>query len=149
MPGTAPAVYNTLYNTFGNAWRVTNASTLFDYGPGQSTATFTNLSWPQLQGPCNVSNETPVTPISATAAIEDCKAVTDPTMNADCVFDVQVTGFTGFVAADEEGSGTTQGGTKPTQPVGASPTQPVSASNTLRSTGMTSNDHVTPLLGRK
>ena len=34
-----------LYQTFANAWRVTQATSLFDYAAGQSTATFTNTNF--------------------------------------------------------------------------------------------------------
>ena len=38
--------YLDLYDRFENAWRVNGTSTLFDYAPGTSTATFTIDSWP-------------------------------------------------------------------------------------------------------
>lgn len=41
-----PLSFNQLYGTFANAWRITQASSLFDYAPGQSTATFTNTNFP-------------------------------------------------------------------------------------------------------
>jgi hypothetical protein len=37
-----PLTTTELYGTFANAWRVTQATSLFDYGPGRSTATFTD-----------------------------------------------------------------------------------------------------------
>src|SRR5262249_6783142 len=43
--GTAPSrdAFNT---TFTDSWRVTPATSLFDYGPGQSTDTFTDKTFP-------------------------------------------------------------------------------------------------------
>ena len=35
-----------LYGEYANAWRVTQATSLLDYAPGQTTATFTNLNFP-------------------------------------------------------------------------------------------------------
>ena len=40
--------YLDLYGKFADAWRVTDATSLFDYGPGQSTATFNvPAGWPR------------------------------------------------------------------------------------------------------
>jgi hypothetical protein len=36
-----------LYGKFADAWRVSNTTSLFDYGPGLSTADFTDRNWPQ------------------------------------------------------------------------------------------------------
>jgi hypothetical protein len=41
-----PLTFNQLYQTFANAWRVTDATSLFDYTNGQTTASFTNLNFP-------------------------------------------------------------------------------------------------------
>ena len=35
-----------LYGTYVNSWRISNAESLFDYGPGQTTETFTDLTFP-------------------------------------------------------------------------------------------------------
>jgi hypothetical protein len=96
MPASLSARYNTLYNTFGNAWRVTKSNSLFDYAPGTSTATYTMTSWPPENPPCSVPNQKPITPVSAAVAEEACKSITDTDLKANCVFDVQVTGNSGF-----------------------------------------------------
>lgn len=97
MPSTVPERYNTLYNTFANAWRVTNSDTLFDYAPGTSTATFTNTKWPvENAKTCTIPNQPVVKPVSAQVAEEACKAVIDDNLHASCLFDVQATGDTGF-----------------------------------------------------
>jgi RHS repeat-associated protein len=36
----------TLYGAFADSWRVTDATSLLDYGPGQDTSTFTDKSFP-------------------------------------------------------------------------------------------------------
>jgi hypothetical protein len=41
-----PLSFDTLYDTFASAWRVTTLTSLFDYGPGESTQTYTNLDFP-------------------------------------------------------------------------------------------------------
>ena len=78
---TAPTA-QTLHQQFADSWRVTQAQSLFDYKPGQTTATFTNRSFPTSY--VNGSN----VPGAATATAE-CQAdgVTDPTLLADCVLD--------------------------------------------------------------
>ncbi|MVN85820.1 hypothetical protein GO986_03470 [Deinococcus sp. HMF7620] len=45
QPLTNPSAHD-LHWTFGHSWRVTDATSLFDYTAGQSTATFTDLSFP-------------------------------------------------------------------------------------------------------
>jgi hypothetical protein len=97
MPATLPERYETLYNTFGNAWRVTGKNTLFDYAPGASTATFTNTKWPvENAKTCTIPNQPVVKPVSAAVAEEACKSVSDDKLHAGCLFDVQATGDTGF-----------------------------------------------------
>ena len=49
-PKTAPGATadDPLYATFGDSWRVSATSSLFDYAPGTDTGTFTDRSVPQL-----------------------------------------------------------------------------------------------------
>jgi len=97
MPPTLHQRYVTLYNTFGNAWRVTNQNTLFDYAPGTSTTTFTNTKWPvENATTCTIPNQPVMRPVSAAVAEEACKTVTDDKLHAGCLFDVQATGQTGY-----------------------------------------------------
>lgn len=90
--------YIDLYGKFADAWRVTDATSLFDYPPGTSTATFTDRGWPR-ENPqsCAIEGQPSAgPPIDVGAAETQCSAITDNNMRADCVFDVSVTGFTGF-----------------------------------------------------
>jgi hypothetical protein len=87
-----------LYGKFGDAWRVTDATSLFDYAPGTSTATFTDRGWPR-ENPqsCAIEGQPSAgPPIDVGVAEKQCSGITDNNMRADCVFDVSVTGFTGF-----------------------------------------------------
>jgi hypothetical protein len=88
-----------LNTTFANAWRVTPASSLFDYAPGTSTATYTFPNWPPQTPPCTApgSNVPPVYPMTIDKAKSHCTKVTDTTLNAQCVFDVAATSNVGFV----------------------------------------------------
>jgi hypothetical protein len=45
---TSPAAFADFYHVYVESWRVTNASSLFDYGDAQSTETFTDRSFPHL-----------------------------------------------------------------------------------------------------
>jgi len=95
MPASLHDRYVTLNQTFGSAWRVTNSNSLFDYAPGTSTATFTNAAWPvEKAKTCSVPNVKTPPHISAEAAEEACKSITNPTLHSSCVFDVQMTGVT-------------------------------------------------------
>jgi hypothetical protein len=98
LPATTHQRYVDLNQTFANAWRVTNASSLFDYAPGASTATFTIASWPPESGPCTLPKSEPAKPVDVSVARQACSPIGGK-LNADCVFDVMVTGETGFAKA--------------------------------------------------
>jgi len=98
MPASLHARYVTLNKTFGDAWRVTSRNSLFDYAPGTSTATFTNEAWPvENAKTCTVPNVKKTPHISAEAAEEACRSITNATLHSSCVFDVQMTGITHLV----------------------------------------------------
>jgi hypothetical protein len=96
MPAALHDRYVALYQKFGEAWRVTDASSLFDYAPGTSTATFTLKTWPSENPPCVLPQTTPVKPLSLAAAQQACSEIRDRRTRANCVFDVRVTGERGF-----------------------------------------------------
>lgn len=97
MPQALDARYQALYSKFGDAWRVTDATTLFDYASGTNTATFTVADWPRFNTrSCLLQGETPVTGVDPAVATQACSAITDANQKADCIFDVTVTGNTGF-----------------------------------------------------
>jgi hypothetical protein len=94
--------YDTLYEKFADAWRVSNETSLFDYAPGTSTATFTVDSWPEATpqtcpAPPGTGNGKPaLKPLPLEVAQQYCSAVTDEELRAHCVQDVHVTGEPGF-----------------------------------------------------
>jgi hypothetical protein len=95
MPSTKAERYNTLYHTFGDAWRVTKQNTLFDYAPGTSTDTFTDTKWPvENATTCAIPNKPTLQPVSAAIAEQACKSITNANLHAGCLFDVQATGET-------------------------------------------------------
>lgn len=89
--------YEDLYVKFADAWRVTTATSLFDYASGQDTATFTLAEWPRNNPKsCDLAGRVSVQGTTQQAAAQACAAVTDPVRKANCEFDVMVTGHTGF-----------------------------------------------------
>lgn len=96
MPAALHDRYVDLYQKFGEAWRVTNATSLFDYAPGTSTADFTISSWPLENPPCVLPQAPQATPLDLATAQTACAPITEDGRKANCVFDVQVTGEVGF-----------------------------------------------------
>ena len=96
MPAALHQRYVDLLQTFANAWRVTNATSLFDYAPGTSTATFTLPAWPPENPPCVLPKSTPPKPLAASVAEKLCSTIVDKVRHANCVFDATFTGEPGF-----------------------------------------------------
>jgi len=95
LPGSSHDRYVDLNQKFADAWRITDANSLFDYGSGTSTSKFTNRSWPPERPPCEVPGTTPAEPMAENLARAACQAVRGGE-NANCVYDVMVTGNPGF-----------------------------------------------------
>lgn len=85
-----------LYRVFGQSYRIKDSESLFDYSPGEATATYTDRSFPLLRG-------TPPRPRSAEMArAQDICAkagVIDPHALEACAVDVAITGDDGFARA--------------------------------------------------
>lgn len=126
-PGPMPAAlhdrYVVLNQTFADAWRVSDATSLFDYAPGTSTATFTLKSWPPEGLPCIIPDSTPVKPASLDVAQHACRSVVGKNRKEDCVFDVRVTGNTGFAKTYLESQKIRVGSTTTTVTADENPTQ--------------------------
>lgn len=98
QPASLHQRYLDLYGKFADAWRVNDETSLFEYAPGTSTATFTHRDWPR-ENPqsCAIEKEPSAgPPVDVGVAQKQCSAIADENMKTDCVFDVSVTGFTGF-----------------------------------------------------
>jgi hypothetical protein len=96
-PASESDRYQALYEKFADAWRVTDATSLFDYEPGTNTATFTRDEWPRNHPQsCAIEGETSAPAATEQVAQQACANVVDATRKADCVFDVMVTGNAGF-----------------------------------------------------
>jgi hypothetical protein len=101
-PASLSARHLILNRGFANAWRVTNATSLFDYAPGTSTATFTNRAWPPPSGAsCTTLRgdprpgrqpRRPVAPMRPEIAERLCGPIEDRAAHDNCVFDLTATG---------------------------------------------------------
>ncbi|GEM_PF-3515454 len=89
--------YKQLNKTFSKSWRVSSKSSLFDYAPGTSTATFTIEGWPfENATSCKLPDNIIVKPIGRDVAERVCREIIDPDNRKNCVMDVVVTGEIGF-----------------------------------------------------
>ncbi len=111
MPADLHDRYVALYQTFANAWRVTDQTSMFAYTPWTSTATFTDRDWPPEKPACTLKKEfrQPATPIRENIEIakaeQICGGVADKDLFENCVFDVATTGdetfASGYLVAQE------------------------------------------------
>ncbi len=118
----AHARYVRLYQTFADAWRVTDAASLFNYANGASTATYAKAGFPQEGGPMSFGD---LSPTAQTTGLAQCASITAPELQQECAYDVSVTGnpaFGGLYEATEPTAQTV--GTSPTPPSGPAPTTP-------------------------
>ena len=91
-----PEFFARLYDPFGASWRIAQTESLFDYAPGESTATFTRLDIPS--GPATIETLDQATRDRAEVL---CRAVgvhTEPTLT-DCILDVGSTGDSAYAAS--------------------------------------------------
>jgi Divergent InlB B-repeat domain len=92
--------YKMLYGIFGDAWRVTKTTSLFDYNPGTSTESFTFKSWPDekttscrvLGAPAQIPVRPPLKSIPLKVAKQYCTKVIDPLRRRNCALDVAAIG---------------------------------------------------------
>jgi hypothetical protein len=97
MPQDLHQRFITLYQQFANAWRVTDATSLFDYAPGKSTATYTNKNWPaEHPEGCSVEGQNPKAPIDHATAEQLANGIVDPILKANAIYDVMITGEATF-----------------------------------------------------
>src|SRR5258708_22829758 len=85
---TSPASFEEFYKTYVQSWRITQATSLFDYGDAESTSSpdITNLNFPFL---LETAQSLSSARVQAAMAICQAAGVTSDWMNA-CVLDVGV-----------------------------------------------------------
>jgi len=101
IPGVVPLgrienkVFEQIYKDFGNSWRVSQEESLFDYAQGQTTATFTDKSFPSQYRTLNSLSPQQIQQAEATCL----EAGVEPDLLEGCIFDVGFTGETSFAQA--------------------------------------------------
>lgn len=96
--------YEVLYRRFADSWRVSAATSLFDYAAGASTDTYTK-SWPPQSGSCRLPDMRPLVGVERPVAENACRAIVVPSLRNACIADVMATGDSTFA----RGYGLTQG----------------------------------------
>jgi hypothetical protein len=88
-----PLTSQQLYGEFGESWRLKQSESLFDYGPGETTDTYTDRTFPD-----ELATVASVPDTSRVAALAVCQqaGITDPTLLDACVLDVALTGNPNF-----------------------------------------------------
>ncbi|WP_143653313.1 VWD domain-containing protein [Streptosporangium subroseum] len=88
-----------LHTDYANSWRIDDTESLFTYGPGESTATFTNLQFPS-----SITTIHDLTPEQMQLATAQCEAsgVQPGVPFNDCVLDMALTADTSFAVAAAE-----------------------------------------------
>ncbi len=83
-----PLGQNTLYGVFANAWRVTDATSLLDYGAGESTGTYTSTVIPRTFS----ISDLPADVIDRALEVVNAARITDPILRDFAIYDYIVTG---------------------------------------------------------
>lgn len=99
--GTSPTPEE-LHGPFADSWRITDEESLFSYAPGESTVTYTDLSFPD-----SVVTLADFTTAEIQAATEVCmdRDVQPGPQFHNCVYDVAVTGDEAYAAAAADVTG--------------------------------------------
>lgn len=93
----ANASIATLYTTFADSWRITDATSLFSYAPGETTATFTDRSFPSST--VTLADLDPAVRAAAEQTARDA-GLTPGTLDFNnAVLDVALTGNAEFATA--------------------------------------------------
>jgi len=88
-----------VYGVFEDAWRISQATSLFDYAPGTSTDTYTLSDFPALEDALTL-DDFPSTDYDAAAA--QCASLGNETLMLQCIYDILATGNVGFAEVYEQ-----------------------------------------------
>ena len=114
-----PLTQDQLYHQFADAWRVTDSNSLLDYAPGQTTATFTDTTYPrEILTLADFSPDL----VAQAAALAAAAGITDPTVAADAEFDYLSMGNPSYFTQDAAVAAL--GATTPTSAVITQPAAP-------------------------
>jgi hypothetical protein len=85
-----------LYGEFGDSWRISQAESLFAYGPGEDTSTYTRPDFPSA---LVTASDLPAMARGMAEAVCRQAGITGAAFLADCALDVGVTGNAEFAAS--------------------------------------------------
>jgi Ca2+-binding RTX toxin-like protein len=91
---TQPVSFADLYGAYADSWRVTEATSLFDYDAGESTATLTDRAFPRQIVTLDMLPEEVVT--RATALVDEA-GISEPALRAAAILDLALTGDTSYL----------------------------------------------------
>ncbi len=114
---TQPIDYGELYTTYADAWRITDATDLFDRGAGETTADWQDPSYPR--GVITV-DDLPADVRAAAEARALAAGITDPVLLEAAILDFALTGDSAYVNGASMVAATPTGSTDPTD----APTSP-------------------------
>ena len=96
VSANAVAQYDFRYQKLAPGWRVTDATSLFDYDAGKTTESYTVPGFLPEGGP---PKPLPIAPAVLDTSLTACAPVADVDLRDECVYDVGVTGDQGFVTS--------------------------------------------------
>jgi hypothetical protein len=91
-----PVEFADLYGQFADAWRVTSSDSLFDYGDGETTDTYTDLTFPRQAVTLDLL---PAALVDWAALIVDEAGITDPVVREAAILDLALTGDLSYLAS--------------------------------------------------
>jgi Ca2+-binding RTX toxin-like protein len=89
-----PVAFDDLYGAFADAWRVDASSSLFDYGPGESTDTYTDRAFPRQAVTLDML---PAALLAEATRLVDEAGISDPVWRAAAILDIALTGDPSYV----------------------------------------------------
>nr|WP_237908178.1 Calx-beta domain-containing protein [Azospirillum brasilense] len=100
-----PIDYSVLYGSYADGWRVTQQTSLFDYGQGETTATYTDRSFPRQVLSVDAL---PEALRQRAEALLDAAGITDPALRQAALLDVALTGDASFLKGATQTNAPTQ-----------------------------------------
>ena len=86
--------YDALYRRFADAWRISDATSLFTYAAGKTSATYTIAGYPAAP---KVATFAELAPAEMAAGRATCAGIADAELRDQCAYDVVVSGDSGYV----------------------------------------------------
>ncbi|MFC3452688.1 VWD domain-containing protein [Amycolatopsis speibonae] len=118
-PVSARPSFEQLYRTFGESWRISQADSLFDYAPGESTEKFTDRALPEKEVKVD---DLPVEQRDQARGACTMAGVRNPALMDGCILDVALTGQPIFAVT---GGNSQRATTIPTTPPDPPPGEPL------------------------